>query len=133
MVDLNEFPSIFQKSAVFSIQTSENNLTPPYNQFERHIKVQWNMATRGSYVHNSTVEFSGASRKYYAIFSENWWFQTKRFTALLELVQLYKQNPLEKRFHFHHLPKLYIGIKNWWFLIIINIITNIKLSSSSFV
>ena len=44
------------------------------------------------------VEFSGASRKYYfyAFFSENWWFQTKRFTGLLE-------------------PKLYIGFKDWWF------------------
>ena len=28
-----------------------------------YIKVQWNMAARGSYVHNSMVEFSGASRK----------------------------------------------------------------------
>ena len=26
---------------------------------------------------------------------ENGWFQTKRFTGLLELVQRYKQNPLE--------------------------------------
>ena len=30
------------------------------------------------------------------MFSENWWFQTKRFTGLLELIQVYKQNPLEK-------------------------------------
>ena len=44
------------------------------------------------------VKFSGASWKFYfnAIFSEYWWFQTKWFTGLLELVQLYKQNPLEK-------------------------------------
>ena len=58
------------------------------------------MATRGSYVHNSMGEFSGASRKFsfYAIFSKNWWFQTKRFTGLLELIQLYKQYPLEKFF-----------------------------------
>ena len=58
------------------------------------------MATRGSYVHNSMVDFSGASRKcwFYAIFSKYWWFQTKLFTRLLELihVQLYKQNPVEK-------------------------------------
>ena len=26
-------------------------------------------------------------------------------------MQLYKQNPLEKNFHFHYLPKLYIGFK----------------------
>ena len=33
---------------------------------------------------------------FYAIFSKYWRFQTKWFTGLLELVQLYKQNPLEK-------------------------------------
>ena len=56
------------------------------------------MATRGSYVHNSMVEFSGASRKcyFFAIFSEKLWFQTKRFIGILELIQLYKQNPLQK-------------------------------------
>ena len=43
------------KSAAFLLQT-ENNLKPPYNQIKRHIKVQWNMATRGSHVHNSMVE-----------------------------------------------------------------------------
>ena len=37
---------------------------------------------------------------FYAIFSENLWFQTKRFTGLLELIQLYKRNPLEKFFIF---------------------------------
>ena len=102
------------KSAAFSLQTWENNLKPPKNLSKRHIKVQWNMATRGSYVHNSMVEYSGESRKYlfYAIFSENWWFQTNRFTGLLELIQLYKQNPLETFFHFHHLPKLYMGFKH---------------------
>ena len=53
------------------------------------------MTTRGSYVHNSMVQFSGASQKcyFYAIFSENSWFQTKRFTGLLEHIQLYKRNP----------------------------------------
>ena len=60
------------------------------------------MATRGSYVHNSMVNFSRASQKFsfYAIFSKYWWFQTKRFAGLLEIVQLYKQNPLEKFFIF---------------------------------
>ena len=55
------------------------------------------------YMHcNSMVEVSGASQKckFYAIFSENGWFQTKRFTGLIELTQLYKQNPLEKFFIF---------------------------------
>ena len=35
-----------------------------------------------------------------AIFSEYWSFQTKRFTVLLELIQLFKENPLEKLFFF---------------------------------
>ena len=35
-----------------------------------------------------------------AIFSKYWWFQTKWFTRLLELIQLYKQNPLENIFIF---------------------------------
>ena len=30
---------------------------------------------------------------------------------LLEVTQLYKQNPLENLFYFHYLPKLYIGFK----------------------
>ena len=34
---------------------------------------------------------------FYAIFSEN---STKRFTGLLELIQLYKQNPFENIFIF---------------------------------
>ena len=60
------------------------------------------MATRGSYIHNSMVKFSGASRKcyFYAVFSKFWWFQTKWSTGLLELTKLYKQNPLRGIFIF---------------------------------
>ena len=41
--------------------------------------------------------FGGSSRKchLFAIFSKYWWFQTKRFTRLLEFIKLYKQNSLE--------------------------------------
>ena len=51
------------------------------------------MTSRGSYVHKPMVTFSGASRKckFDSIFSKYWWFQTKRFTRLLE----HKQNALE--------------------------------------
>ena len=42
----------------------------------------------------------GRNDSFYAIFSKYWWFQTKWLTGLLELVQLYKQNPLEKFFIF---------------------------------
>ena len=69
------------------------------------------MATRGSYVRNSAVKFWGGIRKcwFYAIFSKYWWFETKRFTGLLELVQLYKTKPIRENSHFHYLPKPYIG------------------------
>ena len=70
------------------------------------------MTARGSYVHNFMVEFSGASRKceFYAIFSENWWFQTKRFTGLLELIKIYKQNPPEKFFIFTIYPNYALAL-----------------------
>ena len=48
----------------------------------------------------------------YAIFYENWWFQTKRFTGLWELIQLLWTIPIREFFHFHHLPKLYFGFKH---------------------
>ena len=56
------------------------------------------MATRGSYGRI----FGGIPKMLFldAFFSENWWFQTKRFTGLLELIKLYKQNPLDKFFIF---------------------------------
>ena len=38
-------------------------------------------------------------------------FRQKGSQGLLELAQLYKQNPLEN-LDFHHLPKLYIGFNN---------------------
>ena len=67
------------------------------------------MVTSGSYVFK--VKFSGASQQFsfHAIFSKYGWFQTKRFTMLLKLIQIYKQNPLERKNNFHSSPKLYIG------------------------
>ena len=55
------------------------------------------MATRGSYVHNSMVKFLGHPKyvSFYAISSKYSWFQTKWFTRLVELIQLYKPNPLD--------------------------------------
>ena len=56
------------------------------------------MTTRGSYVHNSMVEFSGASRNVsFMQFSQKIdGFRQKDSTGLLELIQLYKQNPFEQ-------------------------------------
>ena len=106
LVDLNEFPLIFQKVQHSHSRNQKTTSRTPYNQFKRHIKIQWNMATRGSYVHNITLWqiFRGASRKskFYAIFPENWWFQKKRFAGLFELIQIYKQNSLEKFFTYSY-------------------------------
>ena len=55
------------------------------------------MATRGSYVHNSLVKLSGASPQkiVFMQFSQN----IAGFTQL-QLIQLYRRNPLEKLFSF---------------------------------
>ena len=59
------------------------------------------MATRQSYVHNSIwYNFRGHPENVNAIFSENLCYQTKGFAGFLELIQLYKQNPLDKFFIF---------------------------------
>ena len=52
------------KTAAFSLQTSENNLKPPYTHLKRYIEVQQWMATRGSYVHKLLAKFLGASQKF---------------------------------------------------------------------
>ena len=59
MVDLNEFSSIFQKvqHSHSRYQKTTSNLIRI--NFERQIKVQQNIATRGRYVHNSMVRFRG--------------------------------------------------------------------------
>ena len=36
----------------------------------------------------------------------------KLITRLLELVQLYEQTPLDKIFHFHHLPNYKLALNN---------------------
>ena len=60
------------KSVAFPLQTSQNYLKPPQNQFKRQIKLQQNMATRGSYVHNSIGIFLGPSQKCFLMqFSQN--------------------------------------------------------------
>ena len=52
--------------------------------------------------HTDNISFMQFSTK-------NWWFRTKRFTGLWELIQLLWTIPIREIFHFHHLPKLYFG------------------------
>ena len=52
-----------KKCSILTTDITENNLKPHLNQCKRQIKVQQCLATRGSYVHNCMVTFSGASRK----------------------------------------------------------------------
>ena len=116
-MDLNEFSLIFKKKgAAFSLQTSDNNLKPPLNQFKRQIEVQQLTTTRGRYmymyVHKPNVKYMGASwKKKKKNPSKYRWFQTKQFTRLLEFTKLYKENPLEKENNVHYLSKLCIGFK----------------------
>ena len=53
------------------------------------------MATRGSYNYGKKKIGGGASPKILVLcnFLKYSWFQTELFTRLLELVQLYRQNP----------------------------------------
>ena len=44
---------------------------------------------------------------------KNWWFQTKIFTGLLDLKQLYKQNPLEKFFIFIIYQNYTLALNNY--------------------
>ena len=75
LVDLNEFPSIFQKVQLSYSRHQKTTSNLLRINLKGHIKVQWNMATRGSYVHNSMVE----SWKCYVlcIFSETDGFRQK--------------------------------------------------------
>ena len=75
------------------------------------------MATRGSYVHNSMVKILGASRKMLVLcnFLKILMVSDKTiYKPCVELVELCKQNPVEKIVIFTHLPKLYIGFNDMW-------------------
>ena len=123
-MDLNEFPSIFKKvqHAHSSHQKTTSNLlrinligTLKFNEIW---PLEGAVYITLLYLCNSMVEISGAYRKFkfYAIFSENLWFQTKRFTGLLELIQLYKRNTLEKFLIFTIYQKYILGWKVWYFI-----------------
>ena len=75
LVDLNEFPLIFQKVQHSHFRQKKQKTKKPSNFFENQFKRQinvlkQNVTSRVSYVHNSMVQFWGASEnvKFYAIF-----------------------------------------------------------------
>ena len=55
------FHQSLKKNAVFSVQTPENNLKPPYSPFKRQINVRQWFTTRGSYVHKRMVMYGNHS------------------------------------------------------------------------
>ena len=70
------------------------------------------MANRGSYVHNSMVEFWRASQKCFMQFSQKLMVSDKMIhRAFRTRTTLYKTKPIREIFHFYHLPKLYIGFE----------------------
>ena len=104
MVDLNEFPSIFQK-----VQHSRSSHQKPTSKLLRinlNCKLRFNHPwplDGAMYIYNSMLKLFGGIPKMfvYAVFSKYWWFQTKWFTGLLELLQLYYlTNPIEIIFIF---------------------------------
>ena len=74
------------------------------------------MATRGSYVHNSMVEFSGHPKNVsFMQFSQNIdGFRQSDSQGFLELIQLYKENPLEKFFIYQNNTLVLIQTSITW-------------------
>ena len=111
-MDLNKFWLIFQK-----VQHSHSRHQKTTSNFLR-INLKGNLR----FIHSWPLEgamyitlwwhFRGHPENFsfFTIFSKYWWFQTKWFTGLLELLQIYKQNPLEKFFIFT-IYQNYIGFK----------------------
>ena len=72
------------------------------------------MATRGSYVHNSMVEFRGHPENVsFMQFSQKIDGFRQKDSGLLELVQLYKQNPLDKFFIFTMYQNYTLALSEW--------------------
>ena len=69
------------------------------------------MATRGSYVHISMGELSGHpdNISFMQFSTKLDGFEQKDSQGFENSYNSYEQYPLEKFFHFHHLPKLYFG------------------------
>ena len=99
------------KSAVFSLQTLENNLTSPRISLNGILKLNEVWPPEGAmYIslwensrgHPDNVSFMQFSTKIDG-------FEQKDSQGFENSYTSYEQYPLEKFFHFHHLPKLYFG------------------------
>ena len=70
------------------------------------------MAPRGSYVHISMEEFYGGipdNDSFMQFSTKIDGFEQKYSQGFENSYNSHEQYPLEKLFHFHHLPKLYFG------------------------
>ena len=103
-MDLNEFPSTFQKVQYSQSRHQKTTSHLLRINLKSVLKLNGIWPLEGAmYIgHSSMEEFSGASQKLvvYSFLRKFKWFQTNRFTGLLELIQLYKQDQLEKYFIF---------------------------------
>ena len=74
------------------------------------------MATRRSYVHNSMVKFSRAYRKLLVLcnFLKMLMVSDKTVHRAFRSRRTLWTKPIREIFHFHSLPKLYIGFKSSW-------------------
>ena len=66
-----------------------------------------------SYVHKPVVNFSGHPKFYFANFSKYWWFQTKRFTRLLQFIKVLWNKTHYQTLYFQYLQKLYLWMEIW--------------------
>ena len=112
-VNWNGFPSIFQKVQYFHsrhYKTTSHLLRISLNGILKLNEV-WPLegAMYISLWENSRGHPDNVEKVLCKIFYENWWFRTKRFTGLWELIQLLWTITIWEIFHFHHLPKLYFG------------------------
>ena len=105
----------FKKCSILTPGIRKQPQTPK-NQFKKQIKVQqWPLdGARWSYVHNSYGNIFKGIPKMLVLCNflkilMVWGKMIHRAFSSQLLIQLYKQNPLQKFFIFHYLPKLYIG------------------------
>ena len=96
-MDLNEFPSIFQKvqHSHSRQQETTSNLLRIYLNCKLRFNNSWPLEGAMNITLWWNVRGHPENVWFYAIFSNYWWFQTKWFTGLLKLnVQLYKKQPI---------------------------------------
>ena len=101
------FEWIFYQCAEFSLQTSENNLTPQ-NQFKRQIRVQQWMTTRQSYIHN----FRGILKMSFFPFNflKTLMVSDKTIHKAFRIHEIPETNPFRENSNSHYVPNYALAL-----------------------